>query len=74
MRQLTLLRLSLRIPSSISATEMDSEPFITSRVLKKGKKSENRSDSEAKNPTILTPNGVVQHPARVILQPDLMGQ
>ena len=34
------------------------------RVLKKGNKSENRSDSEARNPAILTSNGVFQHPAR----------
>ena len=34
----------------------------TSRVMKKGKKSEDRSNSEARRPTILTPNGVFQHP------------
>lgn len=36
----------------------------SSRVLKKGKKSENRSNSEAMGPTILARNGVFQHPAR----------
>lgn len=35
-----------------------------SRVMKKGKTSENRSDSEAKKPTSLTPNRVLQHPVR----------
>ena len=31
--------------------------------MKKGKKSENRSNSEARNPTVFTPSGVSQHPA-----------
>jgi len=43
------------------------DPVTPSRVMKKGKKSENRSDSEAKRPTILVPNGVFHHPARVDL-------
>jgi len=34
-----------------------------SRVLKKGNKSENRANSEARRPTILTTDGVFQHPA-----------
>ena len=38
--------------------------MLTSRVLKKGKKSENCSNPEAKKPTILAPNGAFQHPAR----------
>ena len=33
-------------------------------MLKKGKESENRSNSEAKRPTILTTDGVLQHPAK----------
>ena len=37
---------------------------MSSRVMKKGKKSENRSNSEARRPTVLTTNGVLQHPAR----------
>jgi len=35
-----------------------------SRVMKKGKKSENCSDCEANNLVVSTPNGVFQHPAR----------
>jgi len=37
----------------------------SSRAMKKGKKSERRSDSEPKNPAILTPDRVFQHPARL---------
>jgi len=36
----------------------------SSRVMKKGKKSENRANSEAMRPTMSTPNGASQHPAR----------
>ena len=38
--------------------------LFPSRVMKKGKKSENHSNSEARRPTVLTTNGVFQHPAR----------
>ena len=40
-----------------------------SRVTKKGKKSENHSNCEAKGPTILTPHGVVQHPTSEEIDP-----
>gem|GEM_PF-2801056 len=33
--------------------------------MKKGKKRENRSESEARDPTVFTAKGVFQHPARV---------
>ena len=38
----------------------------TSRVMKEGKTSENRSNSEARNPAVLAPNWVFQHPARFL--------
>ena len=38
-------------------------------VMKKGKKSESHSSSEAKRPTTLTPNGVFQHPANTTASP-----
>jgi hypothetical protein len=46
---------------------------FTSRVMKKGRKSEDRSNFEAKEPTILTPKAVIQHPARGhnVLWPEL---
>ena len=37
---------------------------MSSRVMKNGKESKNRADSEARSPTILTANGGFQHPAR----------
>ena len=53
---------------AIRETGGKGQPPATSRVLKKGKKGGNRSNSEARRPTILTPNGVFQHPAREVLQ------
>ena len=44
-----------------SARQSSDQP---SRVMKKGKTSENRSNSEARNPAVLTPSWVFQHPAR----------